>query len=218
MMKTFEYGDEEIGYKEFLFVIPSWLIAVGLLTITSGVVRATRSIDGWISLSTAGLLATLFLAITVQLEKRFPKQHFFVYAGKIVSKPVAWILTMGFAIYFFLWGAFEMRALANSSKQYLFDETPTEVICLLFWLVVIYAVSGSRSATLRLHLLFFPFVIVVVLIIIMMNMKYFEWGNLEPFFVSDLSTLMMGVKESILSFVGAEFILFYFPLLLEFMK
>lgn len=214
MNHSFEYGDDkEIGFKEILFSIPSWTIAVGLLSIPRSITSATQSSDAWIPLLISGIITILFCWIVVKLAFKFPKQDFLQYTGEIVSKPVAYLITSLLGVYFLLWTTYEIRALSVMANIYLFDQTPLEVIALIFLLVIIYAVSGTTAALLRLNLLFLPIVIAIALLVLILNYGYFEKENFKPVFSTGSMGILTGIKESLFAFVGFEFLLFYIPLL-----
>jgi spore germination protein len=212
-VKAFEYGDEEIGQREITVAVASMIIGVGILTLPRLVSQATQGSDGWISIAMAGCLAIFFAWIVAKLAARFPKKTFFEYTSAIVTKPVAYVLTLLFGVHFLLFVAYESRAIAGVSKQYLFDRTPVEVVAFVFLLVVIYAVSGSRVALLRINLLFLPIVLTVACVMQFMNLGFLEIGNLKPFFKTEWSGIFAGTKESVLSFLGFEIMLFYVALM-----
>jgi spore germination protein len=212
-MQNFEYGDKEIGKREIVFAVTSMIIGVGILTLPRMVSKATNGSDGWISITIAGGIAIFFAWIVAKLAARFPKQSFFEYTSSIVTKPVSYILTFLFGIQFVVFTAFESRAIADVSKQYLFDRTPVEVVTFVFLLVVIYAVSGSRTALLRINLMFLPIVLTLACAIQFMNIGFFEIGNLKPFFQTQWTGVFKGVQESIFSFLGFEIMLFYVALM-----
>lgn len=211
MMKqtNLSYDGETIGKKELFMVVPSMLLAVGILSLPRGLARTTGSSDGWISIGIAGILSMLFAYIVIKLASRFPEQSFFDYTVKIVSKPIAVAITLFLAIYFCFFASYESRMIGTVAKQYIFDRTPVEVISLVFVLLISYAVAGSRAALLRLNLMFFPIVVTVLCFMLLFNFAFFEVGNLRPLFITDLPNILNGVKETLLSFIGFEALLFY---------
>lgn len=208
-MKVFEYADEEIGFKEILYAVASMVIGIGIITLPRRLAQSTEGSDGWISIVLAGVTSILFVWVIAKLAKRFPKQTFLEYTTRIVSKPVAIILTLLLGFHLLQFTAYEMRAVANITKVYLFDQTPVEVIALTFLLVVIYAVAGSRVGILRLNLLFLPIILFISILLIFMNLGYFEFNNLKPFFTTKWDGYFMGAKDSFFAFLGFEILLFY---------
>ncbi len=208
-MDVFEYGDEEVSRKEIMLGTTSMVIGIGILTLPRLVATATQSSDGWMSIAIAGMLAIVLAWVAAKLASRFPKMSFITYTGLIVTKPVAMILSCVIFIYFFLFSAYVTRGIANIAKQYLFDDTPIEVIALVYILIVTYAVAGTRVGLLRLNMLFIPIVLIIIACLLAFSSNLVEPSNLKPFFVSSWSGILLGVKESIFSLLGFEVILFY---------
>jgi len=208
-LKTFEYGDNEIGSKEVTMSVASMVIGFGVLTLPRTIVSTTNSIDGFISIVIGGILILFFTWILGMLTTKFPKKNLHEFTSLIINKPVATILTMIFAFYSMLFVSYEMRGTADISKLYLFDDTPVEVIGFVFLLVVIYAVSGPSSVIIRINLMFLPIVLCILAVLILLNVNFFEVKNIKPFFVTDWLGILQASRETIFSFLGFETILFY---------
>jgi spore germination protein len=208
-VKPFEYGDEEIGELEILFMVASYTIAVGVLSIPRTLAGTTNFFDGWISLVITGIFIGFITWVSAKLALRFPNQTFFTYTSAICSKPVAALITICFAIYYMVSAAYQTRFVAITAKQYLLARTPVEIIALLFLLVIVYAVSGSRVGVIRLNLLFFPIILFIALLVLVMNIPNFEPKNLSPLFTTSWEGYWKGSKESFFSLFGSDILLFY---------
>jgi len=208
-MKSFEYGDNEIGTREIAFMVSNMVIGFGVLTLPRTLSSFTESSDGWMSLLLGGLLALGAGWIIAKLATRFPKMGFHAISVSVMNKPAANIATLLFAAYVMLFVSYEARGVANISKLYLFDRTPEEAVCLIFILVLSYGVAGPSIALLRLNLLFLPIVLLIVLVVLVMNIGVFNFHNLKPFFVSDWKSVLISTKETVFSFLGFEILLFY---------
>ncbi|SDH67805.1 GerAB/ArcD/ProY family transporter [Alteribacillus bidgolensis] len=211
-MKPFEYGDQEIGEKDFIYIIPSFTIAIVILTIPNTLAKVTNFVDGWVSLIMAGMCIVFFTAVIAKLAARFPKETFFTYASKICSKPVAVVLTILLGVHFLLLAAYEVRYVSVIARQYLLERTPGEIISLLFLLVVVYAVSGSRVGVIRLNLLFLPIIVFIALLVTGMNLVNFDFKNLSPFFTTSWKGYLSGAEDSLFALSGFEILFFYIAL------
>lgn len=212
-MRSFEYGDHEVGKKEILMGVASMMIGIGILTLPNLVASTSEAIDGWMSIILGGVVTLFFGWVIAKLASRFPNKTFFNFTTLIVTKPVAITLTFLFAVYFAVIVSLETRLIANISKLYLFDHTPVEVISLVFLLLVIYAVSGSSASLLRLNLLFLPLVIFIICFVLIFNIGLIEIGNIKPFFTTKWSGVLQGAKETTFSFLGYAILLFYISLM-----
>jgi spore germination protein len=208
-MRSFEYGDQEISTKEMAIAIASMIIGVGAFTLPRLVAETAKSSDGWIPILLSGAVALVFAWVAAKLTMRFPGLSFREYTGLIVTKPIAALLTFVMSGYFLMFTAYEVRAIADISKEYLFNKTPIEVIALAFLLVVVYAVSRSRAGLFRLNMLFLPIVMSVIMLVLFASIGFFEFGNLKPYFATDWKGLLQGGKASIFSLMGFEIVLFY---------
>jgi len=208
-LNSFEYGDKEIGFKEIAVGVASMILGVSIITLPRGLAARTNGSDGWISILITGVIACLAASIIAALVNRFPRQSFFQYTSRIVSKPIAYVITFLFGLYFLALSAFVIRMTANISSMYLFVQTPKEVLVLTFLLVTVYAVAGTRVAILRLNLMFMPIVLVVAAGVVLMNFSFFDYENLWPLLTTDWKDSLLGIRETMLSFIGIEVVLFY---------
>ena len=208
-MKFHTYSDEMITYKQIRIAVPSMIIGVGVLSLPRGIASATLGADGWIPLVITGAMQMIIIYLMAKLASNFPKQTFLSYASKLVSKPVATILTLLFALFFIGVAAYDIRMLGHTSEQYLFTNTPVEVVTLTFLLVVIYAVAGSRAAIFRLNMVFLPIILIVLLVVLLLSFKFINFSNVLPVFETDLKGYWNGIRTSALSYIGVSIILFY---------
>ncbi|CAG7646379.1 endospore germination permease [Paenibacillus allorhizosphaerae] len=212
-MKTFEYGDREISASELFFSVSSMILGIGILTLPRGLSKVVPSSDGWMSIVLAGLLSIGLVWILTQLTTRFPNETIVEFSVSLIGKHAAWCFSVLLFIAFFMFTGYEVRGAAEVAKQYLFSRTPVEVIGLAFFLVVIYAVCGTKVGVIRLNVLFFPFVLGVFLLVIFMNFGSIRSEHLQPVFVSNWKQVFGGIWESLFSFFGFEIVLFYSALL-----
>lgn len=208
-MKWFAYADRKISGKEIMIAVPSMLIGGGMLTLPHALAKDTTGSDGWIPIVIGGILAILVAWMVTKLATNFPNQPFITYASAIITKPVAIVLTCLFGVVGLLVTAFVTRNIANTAKEYLFDQTPVEVIALTFLLVVVYAVASSRIGLFRLNMLFFPFVIFISLAIVFFSLQWFELDNLLPVFQTSPQEYIKGTTSVLRSYVGIGILLFY---------
>jgi spore germination protein len=208
-MNNVSYADQKIGSREMVIIIANAVIGVGILTFPRSIADETDAFDGWISVLIAGAAACLIGWLLGRLASRFPNHTFFEYVALIAGRPFAYLLTLLFGVYSTLLASFEIRAVGNIAKQYLFTTTPVEMITLAFLLIVQYAAAGSRIALLRLNLLFLPIVLLVIFMVQVYTLRFLEWENVRPFFSTDWMSLLSGVKRLGLSMTGGELVLFY---------
>ncbi|NQX65337.1 endospore germination permease [Paenibacillus alba] len=212
-MKTFEYGDREIGFLDMVITISSMIIGVGVIMLPRDLAKTVQSSDGWVSIFFAGIIAAGFAWLLAYIATHFSKQGYFAYATAAVTKPLAIVAVFSLSAYFLCFAAYEVRAIANISKQYLFENTPVEVISLAFLLVVVYGVSGARVGLIRLNILFIPIVITITVLVLLFSLGIVDSKELKPFLITDWKAITVGIKNTTFSLLGFEIILFYITLM-----
>jgi len=149
------------------------------------------------------------IVLGTKLATLFPNQSFLSYTSFLVSRPVAIVLTLANVCIGLVLSAFSVRSVAFISQQYLFERTPMEVLALLFLLIVVYAVSGSRAGVFRLNVLFLPIILISFLFVGVMNIKWIETENLLPIFQTDVKDYIKGIGKTYEVFIGFGIVLFY---------
>ncbi|WP_121604602.1 endospore germination permease [Virgibacillus sp. Bac332] len=208
-MKWFEYGDETISDKELLIAVPSTIIGVAILSLPREIAKNTVSADGWLTILIVGVLFIGFAWLIAKLASTYPHQSFFSYASSLVTRPIATVLTILLALHGFVLTAFMIRIISDIAKEYLFDQTPVEVIALTFLLVVVYAIAGSRAGLFRLNMMFFPIIIFITMLVGGFAVAWFSVDNYLPVFKTDLSGHLQAMQTTSFSFTGLSILFFY---------
>src|SRR5699024_5951757 len=148
----------------------------------------------------SGILFSILAILAVKVAQSFPNDSFFTYTTYLLNKPFAFIVLLCIIIFTTLISSYILRSVAFMSKQYLFTNTPPEVITLTFLLVVIYALCGERIDLFRLNLLFVPIIIFIFLMVGVFSIETFEYENLLPVFKTNLSGYMDGIMQTFSSY------------------
>lgn len=208
-MKDFEYGDQDISNKEIFFIVASMMMGVSILSLPRKLANVTNGVDGLLSILMAGIFFGFFGWLTSKVVSKFPRKTFREYTSDVLGKPIGTLLTLFLGLTFLLTVSFETRSLASIARLYMFNETPLEVISLIFLLVVNYAVAGSRVALIRLNLMFYPIIVVIVLFVQFFNFGFVELENVKPILTTNFGDLVKGGYFTSLAFVGYIVIFFY---------
>lgn len=212
-MKTFEYGDNQIGAREVSMTVSSFMIGVGILTLPGMLAKHIEASDGWVSIVAAGMLASVFGIVICKLLNRFQGDTFHRFTARITAGPVAVLVSAIYGVYFLLYAAYEVRSIAKISRMYLFENTPIAFISLAFLLVVVYGVSGSTAAVIRLNTMFLPIVLLISAAVLLFGIQLMNLDNLKPFMTTAPLELASGTKDTTFALLGFEVLLFYGPLL-----
>lgn len=206
------YGEGFISDRDIFIVVTSNIMGVIPLTLPRVIAQHTISADGWLAILIGGGIASLFAWVVAKLASSFPNQSFYSFASYLVTKPVAVIITLLFSLQYFMVTCFQIREISALAHQYLFDQTPIEVVSLSFLLVVVYAVAGSRAGIFRLNVLFFPIVMGGLLILILLPLGFIDVENFLPVFQTDFQGYLKATYSSVNTFMGFGIVLFYIAL------
>lgn len=211
-MTSIKSIDKHITGIGLMFLITIYTLGVVVLTLPRVIASKTVSVDGWIGIILGGILACLFGWLLAKLVSKFPGQSFMSFTANLLSKPVAIIISFIFFFQYLITASYNARFLAEISRQYFFDRTPVEVICLVFLLVVAYAASGLRVGISRLNFLFLPLIISVTILILILTIGSIEKKNILPLFQTDLKGYLHATIVSFQALIGFGIVLFYISL------
>ncbi|WP_096200824.1 GerAB/ArcD/ProY family transporter [Bacillus sp. FJAT-45350] len=199
----------QITPLEMAVVLMSMITGVGILTIPRSLTSALETPDGWISIIIAGIIFMFIVYLFVKLQQQIPGQTVFTYLeqGKI-GKWFAFILTLGFAIYFISLLAFEARILALVAKMYLLDQTPSEALVAIILLTTTYAVTKGVQGVVHLCLMFTPIILLLGFVMLLANLPNVEFERMLPIMGEGITPVLLGLSEISLSFLGVELLLF----------
>lgn len=169
--------------------------------------------DGWLCVIIGAIFACICVWIISSLAEMFPKDNFVEYVGKIVSKPVAIIITVGFIAKIIFSLSAEIRIFSEIVKQTILFNTPSYVISVCMILLGLYgALKGyetrGRISEILIFVIFIPLFIVFSIIAVGS-----DYTNLMPLFEAKKSNIFLGGIFSMFAFSGIEFLLLAFPYL-----
>lgn len=195
---------------EMAITLIAMIIGVGILTIPRGLAQELETPDGWISIILGGLLAMILVFLYTRLQNHFPGKNLIEYIGEgRIGKWIASVTSILFILYFVSILAFEARILAIVVSMYLLSNTPSEVTVALILLATTYAVTKGTQGIIHLNLLFTPFVLLVLFIVLTFTLPDMTINEIRPIMPKGVGPVLLGVKQTILSFLGIE-ILFFF--------
>ncbi len=169
--------------------------------------------NGWICVIIGVIFACICAWISASLAEKFPDDDFVTYAGKIVSKPIAIIITAGFVLKIIFSLSMELRIFSEIVKQTILFNTPSYAISFCMLIVGAYgALKGyeirGRIAEILIFVIFIPMFIIFGFIA-----SGADYTNLMPFFDTNNTEILYGGIFSLFTFSGIEFILFAYPYL-----
>ncbi|KWX86572.1 hypothetical protein AMQ83_18175 [Paenibacillus riograndensis] len=206
---------EQITASQAFVIVSKSMIGTGIVVLPRGISEEVGTPDAWISVVLSGLLAMLAGYVIVKLSQRFPNHTIYQYsqvvAGKLLGKGLAIFLSL----YYILGSGYALRFMGEVVHMYLLDETPIEVIMIVFLSLGTYLTVGGINPIARLTELFLPLVILFLLVLILFSLKDVELDNIRPVLGEGVLPVLKGIKPSIFSFAGFEIMLIFTALMKE---
>jgi spore germination protein len=172
-------------------------------------VAESAGTGGWISLL---ILTILFIGITyiiTDLQYIYEDKTLYEYSEQLVGKLITYLFIILFIIYYFITFAMIIRIQAETTRLVILTKTPVVYICILFYIVVFYALTKGINVIARVCEIYG---LLNMLGFIFINSLVATKGslvNIRPLFVmSDLITYLKAAAKLTLPFLGMEIFLF----------
>ncbi|GAB6157258.1 GerAB/ArcD/ProY family transporter [Desulfotomaculum varum] len=199
-----------ITSKQLIFTIISALIGVGILTLTSSLVREARQ-DAWISLIIGALIPLLGLFTINLICSKFPHLTFAEYAEKIIGKWPGKLLSLIFVLYTLAFAGLIIRIFVDILKIYFFPLTPVWALGGLIIFVTAYLASQSAQVVVRVNELMF-YESLMLLAFILGAIPQIEITFFQPVGDAGWQQIIKGAYKTVFAFLGLEILLVFYPL------
>lgn len=195
-------------------VIVSTVVGVGVLALPGHLTRSMGS-DGWIAIIISVLLIMSVVYMYHRLFLLYPEMDYFQIQEEVFGKPIARIFQLIFLIFFIMFAAIVSRNLGELMKAFLLNNTPTEIIVILFILACSYISCYGVEYMARVGYFIYPVIIMFAIAIVLMALPKADFTNVLPAFNLTLGSLTKGVVACIFSFSGFEASLLIIPYVRE---
>lgn len=169
--------------------------------------------DGWIVIIFVTLLACLQVFLITTLAKMFPNDSFLTYCSKIVSRPLAFLISAGFIVKIIITIALELRFFGEIIKQTLLYHTPLYVVFIAMVMVCGYVAAKGIEARARTGELLLPVLLIPIVFVFVLASFNVSFSNLQPVFSATPGEIAEAVYYCGYSYSGIEFLLLVFPYL-----
>lgn len=198
---------ETLSTVQAAMIVLNTIIGAGVTTLPREAGKAAGTPDAWISVILGGLTALFFGYVGARLSQRFPGRTFYQYAEQLWGKALGKCLGFLLLSYFLLIASWQVRAMGELVRVYLLDNTPIEVIMLVFIWAGVYLVEGGIGPIGRLCELYFPVLVFTLLISLALAYTDFEIDNIRPILGEGIAPAFAGLKSTALSYTGIEVVL-----------
>ena len=167
--------------------------------------------DGWILIILATILAIFCTYIISSLGRKFPTQSFYEYSSMILSKPIGFILSIGFVLRLIFHIALELRIFGEVVKQTMLYNTPFSVICIAVLVVSGFASAKGYETRARIAEILAIIIFIPIIIVFLISAFNVDFSNILPMMQTPPQTIFKGGFHTLSAFIGIELILMVYP-------
>lgn len=206
---TFE--SNQITSLQFIFLIHGMQVGVGVIAMPS-VLAGISGTDGWIAIFGGWIGSVLASLAMIQVMKKYPGGTVIHLVRHYFGKWSGTLMTIIFAVYMILFAYLIFNRMALLIKTWIMQQSYTYVLMLLFVVPAFIVVKGGVRSLGRfaevviMSTIWMPFILLYVL-----TDAY--WVHLLPILKEGWMPVWHSVGSTILSFLGFESILFFYPYL-----
>lgn len=196
---------------QIFFLIVNAQVGVGMLTLPNKL-QETSKHDGWISIILTGIVIQCILFLYWLLLRRFPNSDYYEINRSILGKHLGKLCNFATFIYLVMTTVYLLLVSVKLIGEILLDRTPLWVIGLLIFTMCIYLCTSSIQVFARIiivHSILFLFLFILSFFPYTLNL---DFRNILPIGSSGLKNIIFGFRDSYISFLGFEIILFLYPL------
>ena len=163
--------------------------------------------DGFILIILVGLLVVGAGYLISRVIYIMPNTSFFDMCEKLMSKSVAYILSVILLLYFVYTAGLSLRIFTEVVKMYMLSYTPTEVIIITMILLCTYCARSGIEAIARISQLLFILMIVPNILVFLLGLESAQISNVLPLFTSSPMDLLKGAPSVVFAMSGFEVLL-----------
>lgn len=187
------------------------IVEYEVFTFSKATVGAAKQ-DAWLSVIIGAVIANFVIYLFIKLAARFPDLGYFQYLQIIWGKPIGYIITL---LYFLFWLAylssiFYETLLAN--KLLFLPQTPTILPLVIFAVSLIWVISYGLAPIIRFFQLMLPFMVIPLLLLALLFINALRFDNFLPFLGEGILPVLKGSFYALGAFQGPEVLLFAAPL------
>ncbi|KRE86573.1 hypothetical protein ASG89_11255 [Paenibacillus sp. Soil766] len=188
----------------FAFILQTQ-IGIAVLSFPYDLHKAAGA-DGWISVLVAGVGVQLLLLGYALLCQRFPRQNLYQFAPLIVGKWLGNTLNAVYILHFTFTSCLILLMEMMFVELWILPQTNPGLIIVANCIVCIYMAKENIRVIARYNVLI-SLLIIVMLAIMLTNFRNMDYRYLLPIGQGGFHTILLGVKSSVLSFLGFEVVL-----------
>ncbi|PGV98359.1 hypothetical protein COD86_05290 [Bacillus cereus] len=199
----------QLSGLQFFFFITQTQIGITVLSLPYAVFQHART-DSWLTVILAGICVQGCILIIWFLAKRFPKDTIFEITKIIFGIRLGRLFTISYIIYFIFTISTILSLFSNIIQLWLLPHTPNWIPKLLLLCIGIYVAKDNIKIIARFLVLTSIFLF-FFLFIAMYALKDANFFYVLPIGKQGIDSILKGVHEGFLSFLGFEIFMILFP-------
>lgn len=202
--------EESISARQLFYLVLLMQIGTRVLSLPYDEAQYAGS-QGWMAVLLGGLIAQANIVFLWWLGKRHPDQNLFQYVHSLTGKPIGFLFTVVYALYFTLSALVVSVIYIEILNRWVLPQTPWSVLLLLFFVICGYAAMSSlRVLTSISHSLIY-IVIAGYILVLFSGVKEGDIRNVMPLFNGGGSSFAQGIMIGWSACLGYDLLLYVFP-------
>ncbi|MDE5411985.1 GerAB/ArcD/ProY family transporter [Alkalihalobacterium chitinilyticum] len=203
---------ENVQVSSYLvfFIIHAMQVGVGILGYQRIVVK-TAGFDGWIAVIIAGIIVHLLIWMIYKILNNSGGDIVYVHQ-QLFGKWFGGLLSFLLISYFFGLALVVLRTFIEVVQVWMFAEIPTWFFSTIAVLLLWYLISGGFRAVIGMAVIS-VFIPIPLFLLLILPLEFANIINLLPIWRHSVGEMLMGAKDTTLSFLGFELLLMYYPFL-----
>jgi spore germination protein (amino acid permease) len=198
-----------VTHIQLFFLVLQTQIGIGVLSLPYNLYGVSGK-DAWISAIIGGAACQLVIVLFWLLVKKFPNQSLFEINTTLLGKFIGTIINYGYIIFYIFLSSLIAVLYVNVLKRWIYHETPAWVLILLLSSVAIYFAKENLRKMAR----FFVLVSFLLIFLFLLTINAYQTTDIRYIFPigdSGMIKIILGSKEAIMSYLGFEILLFFYP-------
>lgn len=193
-----------ITNRQISFVLYCIIVGYGIINLPKNTAMAGGT-GGWASIFISTLLFLPITYMLTYLQYVYEGQTIHEYSQRLVGKFPAYVFTIIYIVYFFLYFTMLIRIFCETIGLAILLKTPVMYIGVLFYAVIGYAIIKGLNTIARLCEIYGFFTIVFFIIFSLLLFTQGKLVNITPIFVSDdIMVYLKGITKMFLPLLGME--------------
>ncbi|SFA89500.1 MULTISPECIES: GerAB/ArcD/ProY family transporter [unclassified Bacillus (in: firmicutes)] len=206
---------DRITTSQAVMFISNFIFGAGILTLPRITTEKIKTPDSWIAVIVSGIFIMFMVFLIFKLCQRYPSETFYQFNQKLIGKWLGSLLSLIVVAYYIGLSAFEVRAMAETTRLFLLQGTPTWAVMMPFLWIGFYLVMGGINSIARMLEIIFPITVLFFLVVMFLGISIFEVDNIRPVLGMGVMPVVKGLTTTSLSFAGFEIILIIFMFMKE---